>query len=560
MSLVYPYFLFGLFVIALVAMSEKWIYSKERFVDIATLKHLIVGDGTSLHVRKKIGIYTALVLVVIALCRPVLMSFQESEKVDAKGVYLGIALDISKSMLAHDIYPNRLDFAKKNIETLISQLPHATISISAFSASAFLVSPFSEDKDTLRFLLKHLNQDSITSEGSSILSALKAMKQLYEPFDFGVKDILLVSDGADGREIKEAVEFAKKENFVVHIFAVGTQKGSPIYAQNKELLKDAQGNIVISKRDDSMAMLSDATGGVFVASVGESTDIKWLVSNIEKKIQKREMKTEQNIPSKELFYYPLFFAIAVLFISMFGFSFRHKSMASVLFLVYLSNLPLHAGIFDFLTIGKGEKAYEKGAFEEAQKAYEKLNKTPASMYNLANTKYKQGNYKEALKAYEEAKTEASSFEQKRLYNKANTLAKLQKIDEAIKSYEEALNIGEDEDARFNLELLKKQQKQKEQQQQKESQDEPKKDDKTDQSKQKDGSSQKQEPQKEEKNDKKDGNKEESKELPKDKIQDSLMSEQEAKKWEKLLQNQEIPTRPHEMVKGEIKDEKNAVTW
>ena len=129
---------------------------------------------------------------------------------------------------------------------------------------------------------------------------------------------------------------------------------------------------------------------------------------------------------------------------------------------------LSAGVFDFVTLKEAKEAYEKGEYKKAASLYEKIAKegSDEARFNAADALYKAGDYKGALKMFESVASTDLKFE--KLHNMGNCYAKLGEIDKGIKAYEEALNIKEDKDTRFNLELLKKL-KQKQKRQKKKSQ-------------------------------------------------------------------------------------------
>ncbi len=124
-------------------------------------------------------------------------------------------------------------------------------------------------------------------------------------------------------------------------------------------------------------------------------------------------------------------------------------------ILFIAAIYLNAGIFDFMDIKKAKEAYEKKDYQKAAAYYEKLAKDgdANALFNLADSYYKAGEYKKALENFQKVNDKKLEF--KKLHNMGNTYARLGKIDEAIGSYEKALKIKEDEDTRFNYELLKK---------------------------------------------------------------------------------------------------------
>ncbi|MBV5278930.1 MAG: tetratricopeptide repeat protein [Campylobacteraceae bacterium] len=554
MILVYPYFL-GLFLLlgfALVLMKHE--STNKEVITPAIREKLAVANQSIVQKSRKWLLLGALSCIILSLCRPIIVVNPKEEIKSEQMGYLVISLDVSKSMLAEDIYPNRLTFSKVAIETMLNHLSSLKIALNAFSKDGFLVAPFSEDKATLQFLLKHLNQNSMTSEGSSILSTLASAKKLYEPFPLGIKDILIVSDGADGEEIEESIKMAKKENFRVHLYLVGTIKGTIIKDAQGEILKDAHGNLVITKRADQLEKLALETGGVYVATSGDSSDIAWLCAQIVQKSEKNEVSKQSYDNAKELFYYPLIVALALLFLALNSLHVK-RILVSSFFLLGVQNL--HSGILDFWTIKEAEQSYENKAYEQATHYFSQIvdeKKSDASKYNLANSLYQEKKYDKALELYKEIKSKEPALEHKKLHNIGNTLVNMNQINEAIKAYEEALKISEDADTQYNLELLK-QKKEEEKKEKDETKEEKPKDDQKGEKDTQD---------KQEKQEPKDESQEKSKESKSENQKESespkKMSEQEAKKWEKMLNDTPPQTKPVQIFKGEKMENKNAITW
>lgn len=552
MILLYPYFLLLALFIFLICGILKYKKAKKSIISLEVREKLAVSGGNNFHQYREWFFIAALTCMVLALSRPIILMEAKEGLQSSQMGYLAISLDVSKSMLATDVYPNRLLFSKVAIEQMITRFDNFQIALNAFSRDCFLVAPFSEDKATLEFFLKHLNQNSMTSEGSSILSALSCAKKSYDAFPQIKRDILIVTDGADGQEVDEAIELAQKENLRVHLYLVGTTNGATIKDEAGEILKDNQGNIVITKRNDDLEKLSRTTGGVYVATTGGSLDIAWLCEQIALKVQKNEVQKNSYDNARELFYYPLFLAVVLLFLAL---NALHVKKIIVPLLLVLNVQNLHSGILDFWTIHKAEESYGEKAYSQSSEYFSRLaetKKSDALNYDLANSFYQEKKYDKALTLYQNIATKDMLLEQKRLHNLGNTLAQMNKKDDAIKAYEEALKIKEDADTRYNLELLKKQKEQ------------DKKSDNKEEEKSKDQNQTKQDKDKEQSTKNQPSNKEdkkqEQKEAKKEEDTQKKMSEQEAKKWEKMLNNTAPATKPTQIFKGEVMEKKNAITW
>lgn len=573
MILVYPKALFLLVLVALILFlkkSKKLVLLENVFSKEILEKLEVKG---SKYINKNIKFFLALlalVFMIIALSRPILLDKTEGQEVSYQSFDIAVVLDISKSMEAKDVFPDRLTFAKKSLEKIMSSMREANMAVIAFANDAFLVNPFSNDFDSIKFLLSNLNANSLSSKGSQIISALKATSKIYESSQEKKKIVLLISDGADGQDIDGISKYVKDNNIVLHVLSIGTKKGISLSDGEGGYIKDKNGNIVISKRDDKVLDIAKSSGGAYLSLSGDMSKLDWLANQIKVTAQKKEIKKDKYEGAKELFYYPLAMALFLVF-----FVLNSPRLPFLVFLLFI-NTNAKAGLFDFWDSYKANESYKAKEYKKAQNYFSKIDKDEAT-YNKANSLYKQKKYKEALKAYESIESFEGDKELKRLYDIGNSYANLKKTDEAIKSYEKALKIKDDEDTKYNLELLKKQKKQQKKQKNKKNKDKKKqnqdkknnqkeknkqnKDDKNKsnkdkkEGKKKDGKK-KSEKKKKDKGKKKEGEQKSPQQAQK---QEKKISETEAKKWEKKMKNRDFTTRPVKLQKAQGSN-KNEISW
>ncbi len=251
----------------------------------------------------------SLMFVIVALARPVIDKGEI--KVKSEFIDVVVAFDISKSMFADDIYPNRFEFAKRKFFTLLKYFKNARIAVIGFSSRAFLISPLTDDFNTLQYLVKNMSLDYVTLKGTDILEPLKVTNELLK--NSNKKALLLFTDGGDQKDFTKEIEYAKKHNIKVFVYAVATEKGGVIKDRNG-VLKDKNGNIVVTKLNENIKELALKSGGAHMKYSYSNDDIKYLINSIEKKF-KAVTKKEITIKNqKELFYYPLLIAI-VLFLA-----------------------------------------------------------------------------------------------------------------------------------------------------------------------------------------------------------------------------------------------------
>ena len=568
-----------LLVVILFALLLTQKESHAHFFSQEVMDRLRVSANTlPLQVRNALFFLVA-ILLVLALANPVI---QEGKvEVKAKSADIMLALDISDSMLAKDIYPNRLKAAKQKAIELLKLAPNERIGVIAFAKNSYLVSPLSFDHNAVEFLLRQLNTSSITEKGTNLLAMLEVLdKSIHKK---GQKYLLLFTDGGDKKDFSKEISFAKSKGITVYVLGVATKKGAPIQREDGRFIQQ-NGKIIISKLNENIATLATQTGGVFIKSVRADKDIKVMLNEIEKHSKKRALKSEEIQRFEPLFYYPLGLALLLFLIAT---SSRYKrnlsALSAFILLSGINPQNANAGLLDFMQLHDAHNAYEKGKYKKAEDAYAHFAQTSdnqESYYNAGNAFYKQKQYLQARKSYEKAHFKDKSKEAQRLANIGNTYVKEKKqaaLKKAIQSYEQSLKLKEDKQVRENLEMVKKalqkQQKKKQKQnkknQKKQQNKKQKKSDKKKDSKDKKDSKQnkksdekskdtketqkpkqksqkekdkaKQEQKRKQEEQKKKKEKKEAQELKKGKAQaqdPKRMSTQEEKKWLKKLNQQQ----------------------
>jgi Ca-activated chloride channel family protein len=525
--------------------------------DQKMVEKLTFDNGSLGRMGRNFMLFAALILMIIALARPAIE--KEDVKIKGKKIDMLIAIDISKSMLATDIYPNRLEFAKQKIYDFIESFKEANIGVIAFSSEGFLVSPMTQDSSTLKYLIKNLSLDSLSSSGTDLtIPILKAKSFLKESKQ---KIVIIFTDGGDNESFEDELKLANEADEHIYIYATATNIGSPI-TENGVSVKDKDGNIVITKLNQNIKTLALESGGAYIVGGLKDESIKLLVEDIKKKFQMSHTKSREIKEYKELFYYPL--GLAVMFM-LFAFSSlpRRNTLAISLIVLNISTQNLHAGVFDFNTINRAEDAYKEKRYKEAIKAYRELSlskKDPKSLYDLANALYKDKRYDQALNAYNKVISKDNNLEYKKLFNSANALFKLKKYEDALKTYENAKKIKTEPDLEHNIEVTKKMiQKKKNKKQDKNRKD--------NRQKPNNKKNQKQQEKKENKKDDKQNSQNESSEnqsskhkKEKQNKKEQKISEKEAKKWQERLEKRKPKTMPMKFKNASVKRKQIEKPW
>lgn len=473
MSFLHPEFLYymlpPLFILFALLLTQK--ESQATFFSKEVMAKLRVSANTLTLKSRNALFFLIGFLLIIALAGPII---EEGKiEVKAKSSDIMIALDISDSMLAEDVYPNRLKLAKQKALELLHLAPNERIGVIAFAKNSYLVSPLSFDHEAVSFLLRQLSTDSITEKGTDLLSMLEVVDKSIK--NDSKKYLLLLSDGGDESDFSREIAFANEKHIAVFILGLGTQKGAPIKRKNGEFIKQ-NGDIIVSKLNQDIAKLATKTGGVFIESVNSNEDIATMLKEIEAHSEKKELKSQEIARFIPLFYFPVGLALLLLIIATSSMSKRETVHVPSLFILalLLFNTPsLHAGIFDFMELDAAHKAYMAKDFNTSAKLYEQYGKSSSkgeSYYNAGNALYKQGKYKEAIDSYNRATFDDKTSRAKNFANLGNSYVKQatqESLKKAVEAYTESLKLQEDKEVHENLEAVKKAlQKQKEQDKQK----------------------------------------------------------------------------------------------
>lgn len=522
-----PLIIIPLAIFAFVAMTRKGKvlkdFSEEVLEKLESSKIKGVGRKT-----RFVVLLLSLFMMSLSLARPVLNHGER--EVLSKGVEITAFFDISTSMLASDIYPSRLEFAKEKLKQFIKVSANDEIAVIAYAGGSFLVSPPTNDKETLLYLLDSISPESVSMGGSDLTAAFKGLETLKSKTH---KAVLIFSDGGDESLDKE-LEYVKEKEIKVYGVGIGSKEGSPIRQRDGQLVKDRSGNIVISKLNVHLQNLSLSSGGAYVKATPDTEDMKTLYGVIKKDLKVKEYERKNVNDYTELFYYPLGFGLLLLLFGFFSFPVKRLAVVAMLFLPTQE----HAISFDFDKMEKAKK------------------------------QYREGNYQEAIKYYKKVRGGSLTLEAKKHYNIGSAYYKMGDYENAVKSYEKSLELEKDEDTKFNLEAAKRELQKKKQQKEKNKQKNNKKEDNKSKEKEKENqekNSDKEEQEKKNKDSKKqeEGKKDEQKsneknpdDLKETEPDSKELTEREQKIYMDKMKKIENPLRLRPMIRGRRNDK----TW
>jgi len=462
MAFLHPEFLYYmlpilivLFVLLLTQQESQEVYFSKEVMD----KLRVSANSLTLKARNALFFLVG-VLLIVSLAQPVIKD--GTVEVKAKSTDIIIALDISDSMLAEDVYPNRLKLAKQKALTLLEDAPNERVGVVAFAQNSYLVSPLSFDTSSVSFLLSKLDTTSITQKGTDFITMLETVANTDSKTD--KKYLLVLSDGGDSQDFSQAINLAKEKGIVVFILGVGTQAGAPIKLNDGSFIK-YNDKVVISKLNESISELATSTGGVYIQNTTSNKDIKTMLSEILSSTEKKELKTQEIQKYVALFYYPIILAMLILLIafSSIGSRVKHNMPASIFLLVtlFFSNSPLQAGLLDFKNLSDAKNFYESKDYNKSALNYEKFAKESnngEAYYNAANAYYKDKQYLKAISMYSKARFNSKDMRAKNLANMGNAYVKLgtkNTLEKAVGIYENSLKIKDDYKIKENLEAVKK---------------------------------------------------------------------------------------------------------
>ncbi|WP_286233170.1 vWA domain-containing protein [Thalassotalea sediminis] len=395
-------------------------------------------------------------LTIIALAGPTWKKLPQPVYQLARGSVL--IMDMSYSMFATDVSPNRLTRARYKAIDLLKTLNEGEIGLIAYAGDAFIISPLTEDINNIELLLPSLSPDLMPELGSNPYAALTLATQMLKNAGHVEGDVYWFTDGIDPEDVQDLTEWSRENPYRLNIMGVGTTAGAPIKLPNGQLLKDDSGAIVVPKLSDSLlSTVGDQGKGTYTRMVNSSKDIERLIqppSNNKTENEKENAQTGDQW--QEFGPYVVLFILPLVLIY-----FRRGNLLTLVpILLFLTpNQPVYADMWQDLWKTKDQQGQ---ALFKAQE-YEKAADTFENPMWKGSAHYQAGNFQAALDAFSEVNSADA------LFNQGNALAKLQKIDEAINAYEKALALNPDlQDAKENKAILEKLKQQQEQQQQNQS--------------------------------------------------------------------------------------------
>jgi len=417
--------------------SRSW----ETVCDPDLLPHLLLGRSQRRANWPLWLLLGALLLADFSLAGPAWR--QEPQPLFRHQSALTILLDLSRSMTAADLQPSRLERARLKIKDLLRLRREGQTALVAFAGDAFVVTPLTEDTNTIESLLDSLDPELMPVQGSLPQNAIELGGELLSQAGLRRGRLLLVTDEDRPEKVMEAARKLHRQGYDLSVLGVGTAAGAPIPLPEGGFLQDDQGNLVLPKLDEGgLGKLAEVGGGTYRRMTVDDSDLQGLLAGLEThRLDQANKKTGREGARWREEGVWLLWPLALL--APLGF---RRGWLVLLALMLLPTLPAQAFSWSDLWQRPDQKA--AGAFAAQQ--YAQAGKAFQDRRWKASALYRAGRYREAAEALAQPET-ADDW-----YNRGNALARSGELPQALNAYEEALKLAPDDaDARTNRDLVKK---------------------------------------------------------------------------------------------------------
>lgn len=321
-----------LLVLVPVLIAAHIIYTKykkrqlEAFGDPELIRELMPNaSAIRPHVKFSIML-TALVLLIFGIARPQYGTKEQTIK--RQGIEVMVALDISNSMLAEDVAPNRLERAKQMLSKMVDQMTDDKVGMVVFAGEAFTQIPITCDYVSAKMFLQNIDPSLIPAQGTAIGAAIGTCIR-----SFGAEEseanraIIIITDGENHEDdATQAAKMAKEKGMHVFVVGIGKPEGSPIPDGHGSFKKDRSGQVVVSRLNEEMCKeIASAGGGMYVRADNTNTASRALQNELDK-IGKSEIETKVFTDYNEQFQSFVLIALLLLIIEFFIFSRKNKSI------------------------------------------------------------------------------------------------------------------------------------------------------------------------------------------------------------------------------------------
>lgn len=302
-------------ILLLVIAIWKQKKSLKKFGESNLVRNSLVDIAKNKPVVKFIFRSIALIFLILGIANLQLGS--KLEKVKRSGIDLMIAIDVSKSMLAEDIKPSRMESAKQFVSRLIDRMQNDRIGLIIFAGNAYLQMPLTIDYASAKMFLKTINTNMVPTQGTAIGEAIRLARESFDASQNKHKALIVISDGEDHEEgtLDLAKEF-NEEGGKIYTIGIGSAKGAPIPiyrgSTQVDFKRDQEKNVVLSKLNEVMLQqLAVAADGKYIRLTGSPNELDYLAKELAS-IEKKDFEERVFTDYDDKFQY--FLAIALLFL------------------------------------------------------------------------------------------------------------------------------------------------------------------------------------------------------------------------------------------------------
>jgi|TARA_B110000305_G_C19461481_1_gene654753 Ca-activated chloride channel family protein len=294
--------------------------TQKKFASFNLMQKLSPERSAFKSILKMIFFLIGLAFLIVSLTNPKMGT--KLETIKRQGVDIVFALDVSKSMLAEDIAPNRLEKAKQIISKIVDRLGSDRIGIIIYAGNAYPLLPITTDHGAAKMFLQNANPDLVSSQGTAINDAIIMASSYYDNDEQTNRFLFIISDGEDHQEdASSAIVQATKDGIKTYTIGVGTEKGGPIPIKYKGVLqgykKDNKGETVVTRLNEAVLKdIADNGNGKYILG-NKTRETVDFVEDLLVKAEKSEFESKQFSDYKDQFQWFIGFALLFLVVDSF---------------------------------------------------------------------------------------------------------------------------------------------------------------------------------------------------------------------------------------------------
>lgn len=307
--------------IVLFTIVQLWKrHAQNKFANQRIIKRLSPNRSHFKPILKLIVLCLAFGCLTIAMVNPKIGT--KLETVKRQGVDIVFAVDVSKSMLAEDIAPNRLEKAKQLVTQIVNNLASDRIGIIAYAGKAFPQLPITTDYAAAKMFLQSMNTDMLSSQGTAINEAIQLARTYYDDEEQTNRVLIIISDGEDHSDVAlDVAEAAAEEGVKIFTIGVGNVKGAPIPIKRNGIVlnykKDNAGETVITKlNEDTLKDIAGEANGEYINGTN-TNEVVESIRDILNRMDKKEFEAKEFAEYKDQFQWFLALGIFFLLIDIF---------------------------------------------------------------------------------------------------------------------------------------------------------------------------------------------------------------------------------------------------